>query len=39
MGINDAVAKGLPERYVEEYMCGAIPAEGGKEAVEAFKPE
>jgi len=39
MGINDAAAKGLPEWYIEKYMRGSIPAEGGKEAVEAFKSE
>ena len=33
MGINDAVAKGLPEWYVEKYMRGSIPAGGGKETV------
>ena len=38
MGINDAAAKGLPEWYIEKYMRGSIPAEGGKEPVEAFKP-
>jgi len=39
MGIDDAAEKGLPEWYIEKYMRGSIPAEGGKEAVEVFKPE
>jgi gamma-glutamylcyclotransferase len=29
MGINDAVARGLPEWYIEKYMRGPIPIEGG----------
>ena len=39
MGINDAVAQGLPEWYIEKYMRGSIPAEGEEEAVEASKPK
>jgi len=39
VGINDAAAKGLPGWYIEKYMRGSIPAEGGKEGVETFKPE
>ena len=38
MGIRDATAKGLPGWYVDKYMRRFIPAEGGKEVVEGFKP-
>ena len=34
MGIKDAIAKGLPEWYIEKYMRGSIPAEGGKASVQ-----
>ena len=39
MGINDAAGRGLPRWYIDKYIRGSIPAEGGKEAVEGFKPE
>ena len=39
MGINDAVARGLPRWYIDKYIRRFIPAEGGKEAAEGFKPE
>jgi gamma-glutamylcyclotransferase len=39
MGINDAVARGLPRWYIDKYIRRFVPPEEGDDVVETPKPE